>query len=148
MPTNNKKRGNGFTLVELMVVISIVAILSSIGLVLYNNVQVSARDVRRKGDINAVAKALEINRNDSGYQPLLGNQFASGSVPSTDPKGNEYCIGSDNNPVISTPGIWSGSCPGPNWVSLTGKPNGSPAYWRLCTIVESPSSVFCLNSTL
>ncbi|MBU1000240.1 prepilin-type N-terminal cleavage/methylation domain-containing protein, partial [Patescibacteria group bacterium] len=46
----------GFTLVELLVVISIIAILSVIGIVVFTGVQKGARDAKRKADINAIAK--------------------------------------------------------------------------------------------
>ena len=53
----------GFTLIELLVVITIIAILSTLGLVLFGNVQSRARDSQRRGDINAIAKAMEANYN-------------------------------------------------------------------------------------
>lgn len=48
----------GFTLIELMVAISIVAILSAIGLTLFINIQKSARDAKRIGDLVALQNAV------------------------------------------------------------------------------------------
>lgn len=55
-----KTTGKGFTLIELLVVIAILAILSMVGLALFSNVQKSVRDAKRKADLNAIVKALEI----------------------------------------------------------------------------------------
>lgn len=57
---------SGFSLVELMVVISIIAILSAIGMVIYTNTQKTARDTKRIADINNVAKALEMYYTQNG----------------------------------------------------------------------------------
>ncbi len=76
----------GFTLVELLVVMAIVAILSVVGIVAFSSVQKNARDARRRLDIDAIAKALEINRSTSGYIDLQGSHnFTSGAIP-YDPK--------------------------------------------------------------
>lgn len=53
------KRNFGFTLVELLVVITILAILGAIAFSVYANAQKSARDAKRKADIDALAKNFE-----------------------------------------------------------------------------------------
>ncbi len=55
---NNNLNRRGFTLIELMVAISIVAILSAIGLTLFTSVQKSARDAKRMGDLAALQNAV------------------------------------------------------------------------------------------
>ncbi len=50
----------GFTLVELMVVITIIAILSTIGLTIYTGAQKSARMSKRIRDLSAAQTALEL----------------------------------------------------------------------------------------
>lgn len=55
----------GFTILELLVVMTIIGILAAIGLASYGGVQQKARDARRKSDLENVARALEMFRSDS-----------------------------------------------------------------------------------
>lgn len=50
----------GFTLVELMIVITVIAILATIAVASYTRIQAGARDARRKGDLRALATALQL----------------------------------------------------------------------------------------
>src|SRR3989338_3437078 len=104
LPVLNKK---GFTLVELMVAISIVAILAVVGLVVYGNVQATARNSQREQSLQAITTALESNKPPGStiYPQILDTQFSGGTVP-TDPKAaatapatQKYClIYSETNP--------------------------------------------------
>ncbi|MEK7617293.1 MAG: type II secretion system protein [Patescibacteria group bacterium] len=67
---SERSESKGFTLVELLVVISIIAILTTIGLVLFSSAQKSARDAKRIADLNAVRNALELFYNQTGKYPM------------------------------------------------------------------------------
>lgn len=71
----------GFTLVELLVVVSIIAILSAIGIVIFTGIQKSARDARRTSDIDAIAAALETTYRLGFYQTVSNTNFSSGKLP-------------------------------------------------------------------
>lgn len=54
-----KKNSRGFTLVELLVVVTIIAVLSAIGLTVYSSAQKSGRIAKRVSDLSAIRTALE-----------------------------------------------------------------------------------------
>lgn len=82
---------SGFTLVELLVVVSIIAILSVIGLVIFTSTQKVARDARRRADIESISKALEVNYNTSAaiYPAIAASWFNNGAIPK-DPTDTDY----------------------------------------------------------
>jgi len=63
----------GFTLIELMVAISIVAILATIGFSTFSQSQLRARDAKRKQDLRALATALELFYQKNQRFPKDGN---------------------------------------------------------------------------
>ncbi len=64
-----KKTKSGFTLIEILIVVAIIAILASVVLVGLGPVQQSGRDARRLSDIRQVQNALELFYNKCGYYP-------------------------------------------------------------------------------
>lgn len=117
----NKPRG--FTLVELLVVISIIAILSVVGMAVFTGVQKGARDAKRRADVDAVSKAYEVKYNNTGsYGDLNPEQntdlFASKQFPK-DPKGEDYTI----------------------------TQNPSTGGFRICATLEGDSQPSCKTST-
>ena len=59
------KKRFGFTLIELLVTISIISVLTAIGLANFAVSQKRARDARRQADLESVRSALEIYRADN-----------------------------------------------------------------------------------
>lgn len=74
------KSKSGFTIVELLIVIVIIAILAAITIVAYNGVQQRARDSARKQDLAILAKAVNLYQVDVGdyAQAGCGNGVGSG----------------------------------------------------------------------
>lgn len=98
--------GRGFTLVELMVVITIISIFAVLGYTTYGSIQLKARDSRRIADMQETQKALEqyyqanhlyphntagTSYSDKFINALSGvtDYFSDGSVPQ-DPNGQDY----------------------------------------------------------
>lgn len=59
----------GFTLIEILIVVSIIALLSVIGLVIYTQFVRSARDSRRQADLRIIQSALEDYHADWHFYP-------------------------------------------------------------------------------
>ncbi len=59
----------GFSLIELIVVIAIIGVLSTLGMANYLNVKTKARDSIRKSDFAQLRSALELYRSDQGAYP-------------------------------------------------------------------------------
>ena len=62
-------RKNGFTLVELMVTMGIIAVLAGLTLATFAGAKKNARDGKRKADLEQIRSALEMYRTDKGYYP-------------------------------------------------------------------------------
>jgi len=109
LTTSSLSVNKGFTLVELLVVVTIIAILSVIGIAIYTGVQKTARDARRVGDVDAITGALEANYNSGSgtYSTLAGANFSSGSVPidplDTSTGGYQYNARSDDDASGASP---------------------------------------------
>jgi prepilin-type N-terminal cleavage/methylation domain-containing protein len=91
-----KLNQNGFTLVELLVVIVILAILGVVGVTLFSGTQARARDAKRKEDINAMAAAMEANYvAGAGYTiTMTGTWFGDSAIPTNpSPGGAAYNTG-------------------------------------------------------
>ncbi len=65
-----KQSKSGFTVVELLIVIVVIAILATITVTTYNGIQKRSRDVARQTDVAAIQKALELYRMDNGRFPM------------------------------------------------------------------------------
>lgn len=98
MPASSRSfrvNSRGFTLVELMVVITIIAILSVVGVVVYSGVTKSAKGATRRADVEAISKAYEANFDGNNYRTLTTSDFAGGTIP-TPYSGGSYFVAGPN----------------------------------------------------
>lgn len=65
----NHKFSSGFTLVELLVVITIISILAALLMTNFVGIRQRGRDAQRKSDLRQIQAALELYRSDNGYYP-------------------------------------------------------------------------------
>ena len=72
------KNLSGFTLIELLIVMGIVGILAGMSIFAMQGARESARDARRKGDLEAIATAVEIYKSDChAYPAALASPLTS-----------------------------------------------------------------------
>lgn len=88
------KQQEGFTLVELMIVVVILGILAGIGVQQYNAVQERAREGVDKANRKMIENAIQLYRAINGSNPanieaLVGYGIEAGM---TDPGGDEYYL--------------------------------------------------------
>jgi prepilin-type N-terminal cleavage/methylation domain-containing protein len=93
-----KKQKQGFTLIEILIVVAIIAILASVVLVGLGPTQQQGRDARRLSDLREVQTALELYYNKNGVYPdgstwgvmttaLVGGSIGVSQIPN-DPSTN------------------------------------------------------------
>jgi general secretion pathway protein G len=144
MKKQNKRQSKGFTLLELLVVISIIGILLALGTVAFSTAQKKSRDAKRRGDVKAMRDGFEqYYAQNGGYAACAtmsgDDTIFPGGAP-MDPKDSSaydcvYLADPDSFCVcteLETGGGNSGGAPCPN----SGLPLGVPA----------DDTYFCLSS--
>ncbi len=165
---NTQVKEKGFTLIELLVTIAIIAIISVVAVALFGNVQANARDSKRRAEVEALAQALEVNRNQttSFYSTLAKTQIAGGIWPgqttgsgtaALDPQGYPYCIVTSTTGTASGPTLVAGWATTPACAttgggsmindSLTAFSNINA--WVVCTRLENGGTpaVYCKGNS-
>jgi len=69
----NMKKNRAFTLIEVLVVATIIGVLVTVAAVSFANSQKRARDARRKADLETVRQALVLYRQDHGSYGDVGS---------------------------------------------------------------------------
>ena len=149
----------GFTLVELLVVVAIIAILSVIGITVFSGVQKNARDARRRADVDAIATAIEAKKIQPSvvYAPIVPADFASGIIP-VDTTTARYCIAtSTTTPAPGNPTTWAATSacatvPATTYTAIPtagGVPAVTVVSWKVCARLETGTSlnVYCKSSS-
>jgi prepilin-type N-terminal cleavage/methylation domain-containing protein len=119
----------GFTIIELLVVVAIIGLLSSMVLTSVGQARKKARDSERRQTLRNVQKAFELYYNDNGKYPLTPGGVGSGwhssaAVDSSaDRAGGEYIVGLAPKYVSELP-----RDPFANIVNATNCP-APAAYW-------------------
>lgn len=90
----------GFTMIELLVVTTIIIVLSTIGLISFRQTGMNARNGKRKADLENIRSSLVLYRTDNGSYPATSSfetmlstisEYTS-SVSITDPKNDETYV--------------------------------------------------------
>lgn len=102
---NKKTLLSGFSLVELLVAISIMAILASILYVNFSGARASARDDIRKSDLKNLQLAIELYKAQTGAFPAMGTGTGCTPLASTftPTSCNTYIVGLTPDYISSLP---------------------------------------------
>lgn len=142
-----RQKHAGFTMIELLVVATIIILLSAIGLVSFSQANKRARDGKRKADLEQARSALELYRSDNGFYPATNSWTTLISTLNT---GGYLNTATMVDPKNVAPYLYS-YC-----ASLTSGgacvTSGTPKYYYVqatCEITTDPacpSSIFKLNN--
>ena len=93
------RKAHGFTIVELLIVIIVIAILATISIVAYNGIQKSAAETALKSDLRNAATQLGLAyANDGVYPGLAATLYKStGTTFEYDSDGTGYCLSATSN---------------------------------------------------
>jgi general secretion pathway protein G len=121
----NKRRaqiGNrqGFTLIELMIVVAIIGILASIGVTLYVNVEARARITKAQADLRALASAVYIYSTHMGSNPPALSDLNAVATNAAGLTAGPFMNGIPRPPQGWTPYAYTQNADGTFVVSSTG----------------------------
>lgn len=83
---------SGFTLLEILVTISIITLILSLGIVSYNQVFITSRDSARKSDLQVISNALEQYKSITDHYPTKLNKISKylNPIPKDPKTKNDY----------------------------------------------------------
>jgi prepilin-type N-terminal cleavage/methylation domain-containing protein len=143
-----KKDERGFTLVELLIVIVVIAILAAITIVAYSGITARANTSKAQANAESAQKVAEAMNADNGYYPALAS--ATGCVLAAAPTTTCFALGSTSTklpsgmsviPAAATTTITASN--GTNTVSYacmtscSSAPGGYIGYWNFTTGVTN-----------
>jgi len=107
----SRQGAHGFTIVELLIVVVIIAILASVTVVAYSGISGRANDASVKSDLANIAKKLETYRVDNDKYPLATNaglisamngyRINTSAYTTTTTRNLTYCTSTTGTPVYA-----------------------------------------------
>lgn len=135
-PTDHRliQRQHGFSLVELLMIVTIITILSVIAVPSYNAVIAKSERAEAYADLNKIAQAQEryFTANRSYTESFVELNMTANNAPFSSSKGTStYSMAATNN--ITSTSCNTGASPntGCNAYILTSTPNGGKNTWTL-----------------
>lgn len=104
---DHKSTNRGFTLLELLVTATLIAVLTIIGIVSYASVNKRSRDAKRRSDLEQMRSALEMYRSDNSQYPggsgsgITDGQFNDANTLSTSLVSSKYMPSIPKDPAAT-----------------------------------------------
>lgn len=109
-----KKSTSGFTIVELLIVIVVIAILATISIVAYNGMQQRARNAQTVSAVTTYIKALQMYKVDNGQYPPVNSCLGVGYVDNRcDSRAGQYVENGGNLNTTYLAPYFQSSVPSP-----------------------------------
>lgn len=134
----------GFTLIEILIVVAIIAILASVVLVGLGPTQQSGRDARRLADLHEVQNALELFYNKCGYYP---GQLTSGACTAGLPGTAKYPATAGTSIYGGVAGSLTAASAGLGLNTIPNDPTSGATYRYTVNAASNPTS-YILGATL
>ncbi len=119
---------SGFTMIELLIVMAIIALLSGISVFALQGARSSGRDAKRKADLEDIRSALELYKADCG-------QYKSGTLP-TGTNGLISSVGTDGCTSANT--YMQDVSEDPSTGNSYGYNRQTQTTYCLCATLENP----------
>lgn len=127
----------GFSLLEILVVISIIMLLTVSGVAAYSTVSKNSRDARRKSDLEQFRQALEMFRSDQGYYPGV-NTGALATAANLNTGNATTGLYPNYSPVLPTDPRFNGT--NPYLYQATNVSNARYYGYCLCAVLEAATA--------
>jgi general secretion pathway protein G len=132
---NKIKNSKGFTLFELLVSISIIAILTAVAVVSFGGMNKKTRDARRISDVEKIRVALESYKQVNGMYPAVISNLVTAKFldkEPTDPKNTstKYQYSSTNATYYLCAAVELAGSVTTDQTNCVGKPSGYPGYYK------------------
>ena len=138
-----RRKAAGFTIIELLVVISIIGLLAALALVSFSGAQKQARDTQRKSDLKQYQTALEnfANYNNSLFPSRTGDNIQAATTLCTD-LGLSECPadpkdGATYRYFYQSDGSDGGTANATVYVLYATLDNPDSTYWVICSTGKS-----------
>ncbi len=133
---------DGFTLIELMITIVIIAVLTGIAVVAYNKYINSARQVDARTFLSTIQA-----RQETYFQRFGWYANATGDTTTYYPAlGNSHCVGGGSAEPCAKPWNDSAYKAPAGWVSLGARPESSESYFEWLVVASDPSASHAIGS--
>lgn len=134
----------GFTLIEILIVVAIIAILASVVLVGLGPTQQAGRDARRISDLASIQQGLELYYGKCGYYPgTLTSGTCSGALPSA----ASYPASAGSSVYGGVAAELTASTAGLGLSTMPNDPSSGKTYRYTANAASSPTS-YILGATL